>query len=58
MKKYKLQLILIGRGTHKLYEPTNTVYIIRFRTEEKMRSCHFIPKKVLYAVIFNDTQFY
>ena len=27
-------------------------------TEEKMRSCHFIPNKVLYAVIFYDTQFY
>ena len=23
-----------------------------------MRSCHFIPNKVLYAVIFYDTQFY
>ena len=50
MKKYKLQLILIGCGTHKLYEPTNMVYIFRFRPDEKMRSCYFIPNKVLYAV--------
>ena len=34
------------------------VYIFRFRTDEKMRSCHFIPNKVLYVVIFYDTQFY
>ena len=62
MKKYKLQLILIGCGTRKLYEPTNLpiwyIYIFRFRTDEKMLSCHFIPNKVLYAVIFYDTQFY
>ena len=58
MKKYKLKLILIGCGTHNLYEPTNMVYIFRNRTDEKMRSCHFIPNKVLYAVIFYDTLFY
>ena len=58
MKKYKLQLIFIGCGTNKLYETTNMVHIFRFRTDEKMRSCHFIPNKVLYAVIFYDTQFY
>ena len=34
------------------------VSIFRFRTDEKMRSCHFIPNKVLHAVIFYDTQFY
>ena len=34
------------------------VYIFRFRTDEEMRTCHFIPNKVLYAVIFYDTQFY
>ena len=34
------------------------VYIFRFWTDEKMRSCHFIPNKVLYAVMFYDTQFY
>ena len=58
MEKYKLQTILIGCGTHKLYEASNTVYIFRFRTDEKMCSCHFIPNKVLYVVIFYDTQFY
>ena len=62
MEKYKLLLILIGCGTHKLYEAnqsTNMVQsIFRFRADEKMRSCHFIPNKVLFAVLFCDTQFY
>ena len=61
MKKYKLQAKLIRCGTHKLYEPTNQptnmIYIFRFGTDEKMRSCHFIPNKVLYAVIFYDKSF-
>ena len=59
MKKYKLQAILIGNGTRKLMnQPIWYIYIFRFRTDEKMRSCHFNPNKVLYDVIFYDTQFY
>ena len=62
MKKYKLQVILIGyrvpTTSYMNNQPIYMVYIFRFRTDEKMRSCHFIPNKVLYAVIFYDTQFY
>ena len=47
MKKYKLQLTLIGCDTHKLYESTNMENIFWFRTDEKVRSCHFIPNKML-----------
>ena len=62
MKKYKFQAI----GTNWVWhtqviwtnESTNMVYLFRFRTDEKMRSCHFIPNKVLYAAIFYYTKFY
>ena len=50
MKKYKLQLILIGCGTHKLYEPTNQPIWYTFHVQnrrENAYSCHFIPNKVL-----------
>ena len=60
MKKYinSRQYLLGVAHTSYMNQPTNMVYIFKFRTDEKMRSCHFIPNKVLYAVIFYDTQFY
>ena len=60
MKKYKPQLILIGCGTHKFMNQPINQYGIHFQVQNRreMRSCHFIPNKVLYAVIFYDTQFY
>ena len=43
MEKYKLQLIPIWCGTHKLYEyPTNQPILVYI-----FCSCHFIPNKVL-----------
>ena len=51
MKKYKLQLTNTYwvRHTQVVWtkQSTNMVYIFRFRTDEKMRSCHFIPNKLL-----------
>ena len=39
MKKYKLQLILIGCGTHKLYEPTNQPIWYTFSGSKQTRKC-------------------
>ena len=66
MTKYKLQLILIECGTHKLYEPTNQPIWYTFLSSEQTRKCVtvilFIIKVIKccmqYAVIFYDTQFY
>ena len=63
MKKYKLQLAsyyLLGVAhTSYMNQPINQ-YGIHFQVQNRreMRSCHFISNKVLYAVIFDDTQFY
>ena len=38
MKKDKLQLILIGRGTHKLHEPTNQPIWFTFSGSEQTRN--------------------
>ena len=62
MKKYKLQLILIGCGTHKLYEPTNQPIWYTFSgSEQTIKDVDvilFLIKCCMqYAVIFYDTQF-
>ena len=64
MKKYKLQEILIGCGTHKLYEkPTNQPIWYKFSGSEQTRKCvavilFLIKSCMQYAVIFYDTQLY
>ena len=39
MEKYKLQAILIGCGTRKLYEPTNQPIGYTFSGSEQTRKC-------------------
>ena len=55
MKNINASVILIGSGTHRLKEPTNQPiwYIFlgqkdtSYQNSREMRSCHFIPNKVL-----------
>ena len=42
MKKYKLQLIFIGCGTHKLYEPTNQPIWYTLSGLEQTRKCRAV----------------
>ena len=50
MKKYKLQVLLTGCGTHKLYEPTNQPIWYTFSGSEQTRKCVAV---ILFLVKFS-----
>ena len=62
MKKYKLQLILIWCGTHKLYESTNQPIWYTFSGSEQTRKCVavilFLIKCCMLWYFMIPTQFY